>query len=295
MMQKNRKFAARTDAAGFTLIELLAVIAVIAIVSSLLLPALAKAKTRAQAIICLNNTRQLALGWLMYANEHQDRLAYNLAGRTAATNLNNWVAGVMDWDLTPDNTNTALLTGAALGSYVGKSAPVYHCPSDYVLSRKQKQAGWQNRVRSYSMNASVGDAGNSSATGINANNSSYVQFLKLTTIPKASDIFVFLDEHPDSINDGYFLNKVNPGISYNNYNSSTPPYPAAEWTRLPASYHNGSGVFSYADGHSEIHRWQFSTTKPPSQPEASGLPIGIPSNQTADFNWIAARMSVGRN
>jgi prepilin-type N-terminal cleavage/methylation domain-containing protein/prepilin-type processing-associated H-X9-DG protein len=280
---------------GFTLVELLLVIAVIAILSSLLLPALSKAKARAQAITCLNNTRQLAFAWIMYAGEHDDRLPYNLADKAAATNLNNWAAGVLDWNLTPDNTNTVLLTEAALGGYMGKTAAAYHCPSDNVLSSVQKTAGWSHRVRSYSMNASIGDAGNFSTAGYNVNNPAYVQFFKLTAIPRPSEIFVFLDEHPDSIGDGYFLNKVAGVQNYSGSYSTTYAYTEMEWQRLPASYHGGAAGFSFADGHAEIHRWQFARTRPPSLPNASGLPIDVPDNQTADFNWMASRMSIGRN
>jgi prepilin-type N-terminal cleavage/methylation domain-containing protein/prepilin-type processing-associated H-X9-DG protein len=282
---------------GFTLVELLMVIAVIAILSSVLLPALSKAKARAHAVICLNNTKQLALAWLLYASDHEDRLPYNLGSPAAGTNLNNWAAGIMDWDLSPDNTNTLLLTESALGSYADKSVATYHCPDDTVVSPRQREAGWSHRVRSYSMNASVGDAGNFSTQGYNVNNPGYVQFFKLTTVPRPAEIFVFLDEHPDSISDGYFLNKVNIS-SYSAYGGYGGSGGAAavtnEWIRLPASYHNGATGFSFADGHAEIHRWRFATTKPPAQPDGAALPIDVPSNQAADFIWLAQRMSIGR-
>ena len=273
---------------GFTLVELLVVIAVIAVLASLLLPALAKAKARAQAIICLNNTKQLALAWLMYANEHEDNLAYNFSNPynlpTIDTNLNNWAAGSMDWSLSPDNTNTALLTDAAMGSYVSKVSATYHCPSDDVLSATQKAAGWQNRARSYSMNGLVGDSGLSFS--FNYYNPAYAQFFRLTSIPRPAGIYVFLDEHPDTVKNGTFVNMV----SETGYSSKT----TNNWMRLPASYHNGAASFSFADGHSEIHRWLYGKTKPLSLPGAAKVPIAIPPTQASDFNWVIDRMSINR-
>ena len=140
-----RRISIRSEAAapwrgdGFTLLELLVVIAVIAILASLLLPVLARAKSRAQGVFCVNNTRQLAVGWLLYADDNDGRLPYNLVGNAARTNLN-WVYGFLDWSSSnSDNTNTATLTQSALGSYVGNPA-VYHCPSDNVLHPAQQSA-----------------------------------------------------------------------------------------------------------------------------------------------------------
>jgi prepilin-type N-terminal cleavage/methylation domain-containing protein/prepilin-type processing-associated H-X9-DG protein len=263
---------ARRD--GFTLVELLVVMAIIGILAGLLLPTLASSKAKARGLFCQNNNKQLVTAWLMYADDHGQWLPYNLAGPAARTNIN-WAAGVLDWELTPDNTNYADLTQAALGAYVAQVATVYRCPSDSVVSGPQSSAGWGNRVRSYSMNASVGDAGELTSSGVNTNNPDYVQFFRLTTVPAPSSIFVFLDEHPDSISDGYFVNR-----SYN-----------LEWIRLPASWHNGGATFSFADGHTETHLWQCASTKPPPFPDAAGLPINVSSN-ALDFDWVIARMSV---
>jgi prepilin-type N-terminal cleavage/methylation domain-containing protein/prepilin-type processing-associated H-X9-DG protein len=259
---------------GFTLLELLVVVAIIGILASLLLTTLSRSQSKARGVFCLNNNKQLVTAWLMYADDHNQRLAYNLGGPATRTNLN-WAAGILDWELTPDNTNTAYLTEAALGYYAGKAAKVYHCPSDIEVSAIQSAAGWTSRVRSYSMNASVGDAGTLTETGVNTNNPGYVQFFTLTSIPAPSRIFVFLDEHPDSISDGYFVNR-----SY---------YP--EWIRLPASYHNGAASFSFADGHTEMHRWLCASTLAPIPPDASELPIDASGDQR-DFNWVIAHMSV---
>jgi prepilin-type processing-associated H-X9-DG protein len=230
------------------------------------------------------------LACLTYVQDGGDRLPYNLGRPAAGTNLLNWAAGVLDWDLTPDNTNGLLLANSALGPYAGRAGGVYRCPADYILSPLQRQAGWQYRVRSYSMNASIGDAGDFSTVGYNINNPGYVQFFKLASVPRPSNIFVFLDEHPDSISDGYFLNKVDEATyqAYGGYGSGD------NWTRLPASYHNGAASFSFADGHAESHRWQDPATKPPPLPDAAGLPVAVPAGQTADFDWLAERMSIDR-
>lgn len=267
---------------GFTLIELLVVIAIIGLLASLLLPSLGHARASAHSAVCLNNTRQLAVAWVLYADDHNGRLAYNLGGdaltRTVAQHTNaNWVNNIMSWELDSDNTNTATITSASLGPYSG-STGIYRCPSDYVLSQVQKAAGWTARLRSYSMNAMVGDAGEISRTGANRNNPDYIQFFNINAVPKPNSIFVFLDEHPDSINDGYFVNKA--------YYS--------EWIDLPASYHNRGANFSFADGHSETHHWVDPSTCPASRPEAISLPMDIQSGQKADFNWLVQRMSVER-
>jgi len=265
---------------GFTLIELLVVIAIIAILSAILLPALSQAKGRAQAILCLNNTRQLILGWHLYADDFEGRLPYNLgmAGSSFRTPLN-WVNNVMTWDLSSDNINTATLTEASLGPFVSQATAIYRCPSDHVVSAAQSAAGWDGRIRSYSMNAMVGDAGEISSSGVNTNNPDYVQFFKMTQIPQPTEIFVFLDEHPDSINDGYFLER--------DY------YP--EWHDLPATYHNGATAFSFADGHSSLHRWTQSTTFRPPLPDAANLPIPVPANGKDDLEWMLDHMSVDHN
>jgi type II secretory pathway pseudopilin PulG len=261
---------------------MLVVIALISILAALLLPALNKAKARAQAIACLNNTRQLGYAWILYANDNQDRLAYNLGStsrQVAALRTNlNWVNNIMSWELDSDNTNTATITEAALGQYANRSTSIYRCPSDFTLSSIQKKAGWKARVRSYSMNMMVGDAGELTRSGYNLNNPGYVQFFKMNMLPRPAEIFVFLDEHPDSINDGYFLNR---------------PADRA-WTDLPGSYHEGGAALSFGDGHSQLKKWTTSSTLVAARPDAAELPMSLGKGQYADFRWVLEHMSVDR-
>ena len=142
------------------------------------------------------------------------------------------------------------------------------------------------------MNAMVGNAGDASANGSNVNNPGYVQFFKITQIFQTSEIFVFLDEHPDSIDDGYFINK---SAEYTSSSYGTPGYAEAEWIDLPATYHTTMPRrFPFADGHSTLHRWMVPSTIYPVQPDVPYLPIDV-SAQPTDFDWILSHMSVDQN
>jgi prepilin-type N-terminal cleavage/methylation domain-containing protein/prepilin-type processing-associated H-X9-DG protein len=274
------KFRSPRDAA-FTLVELLVVVAIIAILASMLLPGLANAKSKSHSIFCLNNLKQLSLAWTVYATDNQDRLPNNFGTtqikRLLAQNQNiNWAGSILNWDAEPDNTNIFLNTTAALGSYVGQSARVFKCPSDRVVSDDQRSIGWAERTRSFSMNAMVGDAGEFTSAGTNVNNPYYHQYLKLSEFQNSTRIFVFIEEHPHSINDGYFINKAYP----------------AWWHDLPASYHNGAANLTFGDGHVETHQWVQAGTKQPAKPDIIRLPFQIAESEREDFEWLMARTSI---
>jgi len=285
----------RTRPPGFTLIELLAVMAVIAILAALVMPALSRARERANAIACLNNSRQLALANQLYVDEHDSFLPYNLvlAGTSYRTNLN-WANDVMTRDLSSDNTNTDTIASASLGPYVSRNTGVFRCPSDRSMSAVQNEAGWDHRIRSYSMNAMIGNVGKYLANGENINNPNYQQYLKISQILRPSDIYVFLDEHPDSIDDGYFLNKDSSVSGYPVGSDQSVPPGSQEWLHLPASYHNKNAAFSFADAHSEFHRWVDPETVRPIQPNVPFLPVEVTSDGN-DFQWMLNHMSLKTN
>jgi prepilin-type N-terminal cleavage/methylation domain-containing protein/prepilin-type processing-associated H-X9-DG protein len=266
---------------GFTLLELLVCIAIIALLAAMLLPALTSAKIRGQGTACMSQVRQLSLACSLYADDFADTLPFNLGeseirNSVASGKFLNWSSSLMSWELDSDNTNTLLLTRGGIGPYTSAGYPVYGCPSDRVVSDIQAGAGWTRRVRTFSMNAMVGNAGEFSKGGENVNNPAYRQFFKASQVQRPSDIFVFIEEHPDSVNDGYFLNKWYSG----------------QWLDLPASFHSGAANLSFVDGHVENHKWKYGSTKPPGRPDAAGLPCRIPTQELGDFQWLMARTSI---
>jgi prepilin-type N-terminal cleavage/methylation domain-containing protein len=274
----------RTRAPAFTLIELLVVIAIIGILAALLLPALTTAKQKAQGIQCMNNHRQLALAWRMYAEDNHDMLVY------ASDDPGNWQINwqVLDqyaWTLThmdfnPNNRGNwdieYDMVKRPLWPYTSKNAAIYRCPSDrsfLTVDGEQKP-----RVRSMSMNLYVGGFDGTDGGWPWAH--PYRVYTKLPEIDVPTKIFVFLDMREDSVNWGNFMTCM---LGY------SPPDPSQYYFDgdFPGMYHHLACGFSFADGHSELKRWRDPRTMPPLTAGANPLfNVFSQSPDNPDIAWL---------
>jgi len=257
---------------GFTLIELLVVIAIIAILAAMLLPALSRAKCKAHGISCLNNLKQLQLGWLMYSGDNDDKIVRNGGLASLVTDPNdpqaqpgqpksNWVLGSMK-TVSDGRINPLLIQNGLLFPYVNSLA-VFKCPADRLI------LDGVEADRSMSMNAWM----NPISTETVLDDVTYLTFTKQTTILNTALTWGFIDENPNTIDDGWFVVKPNtPNVWYN----------------IPAAYHCGSGGISFADGHGETKKWKDNAI-------VSQAGVGARKDPNSDdLPWLIERTTVKR-
>lgn len=265
---------------GFTLIELLVVLAIIAILASMLLPVLGKTKSKSQGIFCMNNTKQLVLAWRLYAHDHQDRL---VTCQDGVPGRPNWISGWLDFSAAPVNWDIENdLTKSPLWNYASRNASIFKCPADRATVRVNGKR--LDRIRSNSMSQVFGfgewlDKQNSRTQ------TRWRVYDKDSTIAVPVRTWVFVDEHPDSINDAAFANACTGADS-----PST-----AQIIDFPANYHNGACGFAFADGHSEIHKWIGGKIKNSPVQYTGALQLNVPAGDSwVDVAWMAQNTTVAR-
>ena len=274
IMKRNKR-----NPAAFTLIELLVVIAIIAILAAMLLPALSKAKSKALGTQCLNNSKQLQLCWVMYADDNNDAIVPNLINSPLSWVNGSWSDGSIANDL-PGATNNNFVRIGLLFKY-NTSLQVYTCPdqkSVYVMSYTKVIP--DQPARSYSISGQMGGGqvdGNGNIVpvvfGLNPVSATANKKTSQINRPGPSKAFVFVDESLYTIDDGYFGVKVNEDV----------------WANFPASRHGDSGSFSFADGHSEMKHWTVPSTRTLSDPWGNTPAPKVGGQKNPDLQWVAER------
>jgi prepilin-type processing-associated H-X9-DG protein len=282
--------ARRNPKAGFAIIDLLAITVLLSVFATIGIAALGESLNQRLSGECMNNQRDLISAWTGHAADNDATVCNNFTIPATLQSITegkfeNWANNIMSWSggtsiEARSITNSEWAKRSPLGAYAANPSGMAKCPADNFLSAPQRSAGWKMRMRSYSMNAFMGrtDTSASSLTGRSwAEGGAYRQFLKTTDIPDPGKTWVTIEEHADSINDGFFI------VGYS----------ATEWGDRPASLHSGGATFSFADGHVELRKWRSRTSRfPVTFSYGTSRPFDAPGR--LDFLWYRDRVGYVR-
>lgn len=259
---------------AFTRLDLCALTAVLGLLGTVLLPALAAGGRGAGSLVCLDNLRRLTAAWVLYAEENQGRLVFNPASGMAANPSPaeprlTWATGWLDWGSSAHNTNTAFLTDpryGGLSAYFQGDPSLFRCPEDRHLSPLQQSRGWAWRARSYSMNYFTGGIDPQYA------GTTFQLFNRISDFKQIApgQVYLFLEEQPDSMDDPC-LHHLPSRVS---------------WLDVPGAFHAGSSWVSFADGHVERRVWSSPVVL--AKVSFRGGPSG-PASGDPDYSWLAER------
>jgi prepilin-type processing-associated H-X9-DG protein len=274
----------RTATRAFSRIDALSAVATFLGLSLLFVLSTGMSRSHSDAAVCLSTMRQLTRAWQLYTLEHDDLLPFNMGvteteAEVSSGRYRNWVNNVMSWGSAQSEygiTNRQQALKGGVGPYLDGHTESFGCVLDRYVSPQQHALGWTERMRSRSMNAYLGAYSHwdwdPTASGRNPFYSSYRQILRLASVANPGRTFVFIEEHPDSINDGYFLN--GPGVT--------------GWGDIPGSLHGGAGAIGFVDGHVELHWWEGRMTKPPVQ--FRYVSRAFDDAGRMDFDWYCQRV-----
>jgi hypothetical protein len=266
--------------AAFTLTELVVLCAVFGLCALVVFPALARTRPNGQAFQCLNNLRQLTAAWRAYANDFNDSL---VAAQSGISGRANWMSGYVDFSSNSGNWDYRVyIAKSPLWPYAGLNPSLFRCPADPSIVIVNGVS--LPRVRTYSVSQVFG-SGEWLDRTFNSNQAVWRTYAKRSDIVTPARTFVFMEEHPGSINDGAFANACTGA-------QPTDSPAQAVIIDYPASHHNGACQLSIADGSAQMHQWQGNTIKPPYN---GYLPLNVPAGDSwMDVQWLAQNTTVRR-
>lgn len=256
------------SSSAFTRADLLGASTALGLFGLLVLGTGSATRNATQSTVCSNNSARSIRAWLMHAQDNRALLG----------NSYEWGRGNMNWLTQSDNTNRANVLPPSFAPYIGNDPDVFRCPSDRFVSEAQQALGWRNRVRTYSMNGQVGVQEPTTFWGGN-----FPTYRKLADFTDPSGTFVFIEEHPGSINDSLF--------GADPTGAQVPS--KGRIIDIPAGLHGQGAQVSFADGHSELHRWVGSHAVQPVQPGVYvDLIVSAPNDP--DAIWLGLHASQRR-